>query len=102
MLFSVLALVTVLRHEMWRDEVHPWQAAIAAESLLEFAESVSAEGHPGLWFARSLPGFPGHNEPAGDANRSPVDRHRRGGGCPVPVPVPVALAGCGVRLFPSL
>ncbi len=54
-LFSVLALVTVLRHEMWRDEVHPWQAAIAAESLLEFAESVSAEGHPGLWFAVLYP-----------------------------------------------
>lgn len=55
LLFTILALVTVFRHEMWRDEIHAWQAVAAADSLSELADNVRTEGHPGLWFALLYP-----------------------------------------------
>ena len=55
LLFTILALVTVLRHEMWRDEMHAWQAVASAGSPLELIENVRTEGHPGLWFALLYP-----------------------------------------------
>lgn len=55
LIFAALSLTTVLRHEMWRDEVHAWQAAVSAGSLPELVDNVRAEGHPGLWFAILYP-----------------------------------------------
>jgi hypothetical protein len=40
-LFTALALAAVLRHEMWRDELHAWNAVIGAGSPLEAARNVS-------------------------------------------------------------
>ena len=54
-LYAVIASVTALRHEMWRDEMHAWQAVVASDSLLELAANVQSEGHPGLWFAVLYP-----------------------------------------------
>lgn len=54
-LYAVVATVTVARHEMWRDEMHAWQAVVSSESLVELAANVRAEGHPGLWFAVLYP-----------------------------------------------
>jgi hypothetical protein len=54
-LYTLIASVTVARHEMWRDEMHAWQAVVAADSLVELASNVRTEGHPGLWFAVLYP-----------------------------------------------
>lgn len=54
-LYALVASVTVARHEMWRDEVHAWQAVVAADSLVDLASNVRTEGHPGLWFAVLYP-----------------------------------------------
>jgi hypothetical protein len=55
LLFVVLASVTVLRHEMWRDELRSWQAVTAAESAHDVWHNISHEGHPGLWYALLFP-----------------------------------------------
>lgn len=54
-LYAVIASATVARHEMWRDEMHAWQAVVASDSLRELAANVRTEGHPGLWFAVLYP-----------------------------------------------
>ena len=47
--------MTVLQHEMWRDEIHAWQVVAASGSLVELAANVRSEGHPGLWFLLLYP-----------------------------------------------
>ena len=54
-LYAAVACVTVLRHEMWRDEIHAWQVVAAADSLVELAGNVRFEGHPALWFILLYP-----------------------------------------------
>ena len=54
-IFAAVALTTTLRHEMWRDEIHAWQAVVSADSPWELVENVRAEAHPGLWFAMLYP-----------------------------------------------
>jgi len=54
-LYALIASATIARHEMWRDEMHAWQAVVASDSLMELASNVRTEGHPGLWFAVLYP-----------------------------------------------
>lgn len=55
LVFACLATVTVSRHEMWRDEMHAWQAVVDSSSPAELARAVRPEGHAGLWFAMLYP-----------------------------------------------
>ena len=47
--FAVLNLIGILRHEMWRDEVHAWMLARESSSLVELFQNLRYEGHPSLW-----------------------------------------------------
>lgn len=47
--YFVLALIGILNHEMWRDELHAWMIARDSASLGELFRNLRYEGHPGLW-----------------------------------------------------
>lgn len=49
-LFILLSLATVLRHEMWRDELQAWLLAKEQTSLGELASASRYEKHPMAWF----------------------------------------------------
>ena len=47
--FFVVALVNVLTHEMWSDELDAWLVARDADGLADMFHNLRYEGHPGLW-----------------------------------------------------
>ena len=47
--FAVLALIGLLHHELWRDEVQAWLLAINSPTLIDLFRNMRTEGHPGLW-----------------------------------------------------
>jgi hypothetical protein len=47
--FFALALVSILRHELWRDEVQPWLIARDSGSIVELLHNARYEWHPNLW-----------------------------------------------------
>lgn len=47
--FAVLSLIGILRHEMWRDEVHAWMLVRESSSLVELWQNLQFEAHPALW-----------------------------------------------------
>jgi hypothetical protein len=49
-LFLLLSLVTVLRHEMWRDELQAWLLAKEQTSFDELAQAGRYDKHPMAWF----------------------------------------------------
>ena len=49
-LFAILALVGVLHHEMWRDEIEIWLIARDSAGPLDLLANMATEGHPSLWY----------------------------------------------------
>lgn len=49
-LFILLSLVTVLRHEMWRDELQAWLLAKDQTSFSDLGREGRYEKHPMAWF----------------------------------------------------
>lgn len=47
--FLCLALIGLVHHEMWRDELHAWMIARDSASLPELFSNLRYEGHPALW-----------------------------------------------------
>lgn len=47
--FSVLGLIGILNHAMWRDEVNTWLIVRDSASLSEIIGNVNYQGHPLLW-----------------------------------------------------
>jgi len=48
-LWIVVALITTLNHELWRDEVRSLNLATGITSFSEFIEMAKYDGHPILW-----------------------------------------------------
>ncbi|MDZ8083117.1 MAG: hypothetical protein RMX35_29140 [Nostoc sp. DcaGUA01] len=49
-IFSVLGLIGILNHSMWRDELNPWLIVRDSESLGDLIANIRYEGHPVLWY----------------------------------------------------
>ncbi|MBH8563546.1 hypothetical protein I8748_15345 [Nostoc sp. CENA67] len=49
-LFSVLGLIGILNHSMWRDELNPWLIVRDSESFQDLIANIHYEGHPILWY----------------------------------------------------
>src|SRR2546425_11878364 len=49
--FFVIALIGILNHEMWRDELHCWLIARDSHSFAQLYQNRSYDGHPVLWYA---------------------------------------------------
>ncbi|MDJ0689150.1 MAG: hypothetical protein QNJ41_11630 [Xenococcaceae cyanobacterium MO_188.B32] len=47
--FSVLGLIGILNHAMWRDEVNTWLIVRDSQSLSEVISNINYQGHPLLW-----------------------------------------------------
>jgi hypothetical protein len=57
-IFAVFVAVvgfTMLRHEMWRDELQAWMIARASHSIPNLLDNIRYEGHPALWYLLLLP-----------------------------------------------
>lgn len=48
-LWIVIAVITTLNHELWRDEVRSLNLAVGITSFSEFIEMAKYDGHPILW-----------------------------------------------------
>ncbi len=48
--FTLLGLVTISQHAMWRDEFNPWLIVRDSSSWQDLWQSVRYEGHPLLWY----------------------------------------------------
>ncbi|AFZ24351.1 hypothetical protein Cylst_2112 [Cylindrospermum stagnale PCC 7417] len=49
-IFSVLGLIGILNHSMWRDELNPWLIVRDSESFADLLANINYEGHPVLWY----------------------------------------------------
>ncbi|MEH1847973.1 MAG: hypothetical protein V7L25_24085 [Nostoc sp.] len=49
-IFSVLGLIGILNHSMWRDELNPWLIVRDSESFGDLITNIRYEGHPVLWY----------------------------------------------------
>ncbi|WP_427160048.1 hypothetical protein ACQFX9_29560 [Aliinostoc sp. HNIBRCY26] len=49
-IFSVLGLVGIINHAMWRDELNPWLIVRDSTSFGELINNIRYEGHPVLWY----------------------------------------------------
>ncbi|MBP0016274.1 MAG: hypothetical protein J7647_01805 [Cyanobacteria bacterium SBLK] len=49
-LFSIISLIGLLNHSMWRDELNVWAIVRDSSSLLELLHNIKYEGHPALWY----------------------------------------------------
>src|ERR1022692_2370586 len=47
--FFIIALIGILHHEMWRDELQPWLIARESHSIPQLLHNMRFEGHPILW-----------------------------------------------------
>src|SRR5215467_1534469 len=45
-----LGYVTLLHHEMWRDELQAWLIAIGSTSVGDLFQNIQYERHPALWY----------------------------------------------------
>jgi hypothetical protein len=50
LLFLLVTIPVMLRHEMWRDELQAWLLARDAVSLRDLFHQLRYEGHPALWY----------------------------------------------------
>jgi len=48
--FAIVAAMVLARHEMWLDELNPWDIARDARSLRELFYNMRFEPHPPLWY----------------------------------------------------
>ncbi|MBD2297372.1 hypothetical protein [Nostoc sp. FACHB-190] len=49
-IFSILGLIGILNHAMWRDELNPWLIVRDSESFTDLIANIKYEGHPVLWY----------------------------------------------------
>ncbi|MEH1929525.1 hypothetical protein [Nostoc sp.] len=49
-IFSVLGLIGILNHSMWRDELNPWLIVRDSQSFGDLIANIHYEGHPLLWY----------------------------------------------------
>lgn len=49
-IFSILGLIGILQHSMWRDELNPWLIVRDSESFGDLIANIRYEGHPVLWY----------------------------------------------------
>lgn len=49
-IFSVLGLIGILNHSMWRDELNPWLIVRDSEDFGDLITNIHYEGHPVLWY----------------------------------------------------
>jgi hypothetical protein len=49
LLFFGLGAISLLHHEMWRDELQAWRIAASSSSLRDLFRNVRYEGSPALW-----------------------------------------------------
>jgi hypothetical protein len=49
-IFSVLGLIGILNHSMWRDELNPWLIVRDSKSFGDLVANIHYEGHPVLWY----------------------------------------------------
>ena len=47
--FFLFALINILHHEMWRDEMQTWMLAKASASIPDLFNNMQFERHPRLW-----------------------------------------------------
>lgn len=47
--YVVVAVFTMMHHELWGDELHSWNMAKASNSLSELMHNRRYEGHPPVW-----------------------------------------------------
>ena len=50
LVFSLLFLLNLAHHQMWRDELNVWGIVRASPTLSRLAYNIHYEGHPGLWY----------------------------------------------------
>jgi hypothetical protein len=55
--------ITILRHELWRDELQAWQIARASHGFHDLLHNTRYEGHPFVWFGLLYPLAHGHPGP---------------------------------------
>jgi len=55
LVFFAVLLALMLRHEMWRDEMHHWKIVTDSPSPAAILKTVKYEGHPFLWHALLFP-----------------------------------------------
>ncbi|QCS50637.1 hypothetical protein FEK30_15055 [Picosynechococcus sp. PCC 11901] len=48
-IFSVLGLLGILNHAMWRDEMNTWLIVRDSQSFMDMVSNVNYQGHPLLW-----------------------------------------------------
>ena len=48
--FISLSYITLLHHEMWRDELQAWLIATGSASLGDLFQNIKYEWHPALWY----------------------------------------------------
>jgi len=46
----VLAILVIVQHELWRDEVRALTIALEPSTILQLPQSLEDEGHPLLWY----------------------------------------------------
>ncbi len=49
-MYVLLALIKILRHVLWRDELRAWMICRESVSLPGLLEALRFEGHPALWY----------------------------------------------------
>ncbi|NET01785.1 MAG: hypothetical protein F6K61_14670 [Sphaerospermopsis sp. SIO1G1] len=49
-IFSILGLIGILNHSMWRDELNPWLIVKYSQSFTDLINNISYEGHPVIWY----------------------------------------------------
>ncbi|TAE58645.1 MAG: hypothetical protein EAZ87_12605 [Nostocales cyanobacterium] len=49
-IFSILGLLAILNHSMWRDELNPWLIVRDSKSFTDLINNINYEGHPVLWY----------------------------------------------------
>lgn len=48
-LYIAMVLVSILSHELWRDEIQSWMQALASHSFGDLMRNMTFERHPRLW-----------------------------------------------------
>lgn len=49
-IFGILAVIAIIHHEMWRDELEAWLIASNSSSVVSLLDNIEYTGHPGLWY----------------------------------------------------
>ena len=53
--FAIVVGLTILRHEMWRDELQAWTLTRSSTGLRDLLHNLRFEGHPALWYLLLYP-----------------------------------------------